>query len=178
MLGQFPTDIANLNEVKGADGMLGPAEALLPESDLITSSQMILSQRPKQDGHFHDSFTRLKDSMFQDKKSVRPIFLLSFGPMGSGKSTRCSEWITTRGGDPKNYVFLVLDDIVESDNRYQSEVQALRDTYGEHNNSSEITNLLQEIYFRFFVLNLLVCYSTSFLKLLSHAIAGTAKMLR
>lgn len=96
----------------------------------------------------HERYCALKDHLFSGRRSVRPIFLLSFGPMGSGKTSRIEAHLRAHNHDPKNFVFLVLDDIIEQDPTYQAEVKATLARL-EGSGKERLSEALQEVYFKY-----------------------------
>jgi predicted ABC-type ATPase len=99
-------------------------------------------------GTLHQQYCDLKDRLFSGRRSVRPIFLLSFGPMGSGKTSRIEAHLRANNHDPGNFVFLVLDDIIEADVGYRAEVS---EAIAQHAGSprEELSAALQVIYFKY-----------------------------
>jgi predicted kinase len=95
---------------------------------------------------FHQRFTDLKERLLKGRVPVRPIFLLSFGPMGSGKSTRVRELVEDQGLDYGQFVPLMLDTVIESDPDYQA---ACERVVAEVSDRVERSEQLQEVYFRF-----------------------------
>lgn len=70
--------------------------------------------------------------------------------MGSGKTSRIEAHLRDNHLDPKNFVFLVLDDIIEGDPGYRAEVsETIRQHKSSGKSKEELSAALQGVYFNY-----------------------------
>jgi len=98
---------------------------------------------------------KLFHSMFFNKEPQKPVFLITYGPPGSGKSYTLSKVARQYHYDLEhNFVKILLDDMIKSMSDYNEEMSTLnasRTIYMDQDGNLNQTyyNLAEEVYFKY-----------------------------
>ncbi len=94
----------------------------------------------------YNSLIDVTNSFFKDKQPVRPYFIITYGPPGSGKSSVLDSVLKDLGILRKNVVEVLVDEVIQRSPRYLDDVAAI---VTQHAESMERERSLTAAYFKY-----------------------------
>lgn len=85
-------------------------------------------------------------SFVDNKPSIRPVFMITYGPPASGKSSALNLVCEDLGVDPKSVVGVLIDDVVERTPGYLETSREVWDRY-QDKDDPQLTKELGDVYF-------------------------------